>query len=287
MIPEPLRDNSFVSLNESKHPIIAMTRLSILSLVLSLIMLSCKGKTEKEPASETAEVKTEASTPAENAEIFSVSHATAVLRWGPTTVYIDPVGGAEAFAEYPPADLILITDEHGDHFSLETLEALPTQNAKIIAPRAVASKIPKVFTPQVDVLDNGGEKERYGILITAIPMYNLREEAKDFHVKGRGNGYVLEKNGQRIYFSGDTEDIPEMRALKDIDKAFVCMNLPYTMTVEQAADAVLEFAPSEVYPYHYRGRPDVSDVNRFAELVNAGNSAIKVVLLDWYPGEAY
>ncbi len=78
-----------------------------------------------------------------------------------------------------------------------------------------------------------------------------------------------------------------MRALKDIDKAFVCMNLPYTMTVERAADAVLEFAPAEVYPYHYRGRPDVSDVNRFAELVNAGNTAIKVVQLDWYPGEAY
>jgi L-ascorbate metabolism protein UlaG (beta-lactamase superfamily) len=78
-----------------------------------------------------------------------------------------------------------------------------------------------------------------------------------------------------------------MRALKDIDKAFVCMNLPYTMTVEQAADAVLEFAPSEIYPYHYRGRPEVSDVARFAKLVQEGNPAIRVVQLDWYPGESY
>lgn len=266
---------------------ILMIRLSIFSLAFSLLFVSCKGKTEKEPVSETAEVKSETTALPDKVEIFPVSHATAVIQWGETTIYIDPVGGADTFADYPPADLILITDEHGDHFSMETLEGLPTQKAKIIAPRAVANQIPESFTPQIDVLDNGAEKNRYGIAITAIPMYNLREEAKNFHVKGRGNGYVLEKSGMRIYFSGDTEDIPEMRALKDIDKAFVCMNLPYTMTVEQAADAVLAFTPAEVYPYHYRGRPDVSDVKRFAQLVNEGNPDIRVMQLDWYPGEAY
>ena len=256
-------------------------------LAFSLLLLSCKGKTEKEAVPETAETTPETTVQPENLEIFPVSHATAVVRWGETTIYIDPVGGADSFADHPPADLILITDEHGDHYSLETLEGLPTQKAKIVAPRAVANQIPESFTPQVDVMDNGAEKVRYGISITAIPMYNLREEAKSFHVKGRGNGYVLEKGGMRIYFSGDTEDIPEMRALKDIDKAFVCMNLPYTMTVEQAADAVLDFAPAEVYPYHYRGRPDVSDVKRFAQLVSEGNPDIKVVQLDWYPEAPY
>ena len=264
-----------------------MIRISILSLAFSLLLLSCKGKTEKEPAPETAVTSPETTARPENPEIIPVSHATAVVQWGETTIYIDPVGGAELFTDYPPADLILITDEHGDHYNLETLRGLPTQNAKIVAPSAVANQIPDSFTPQVDVLDNGAVKERYGISIEAIPMYNLREEAKNFHVKGRGNGYVLEKDGIRVYFSGDTEDIPEMRALKDIDKAFVCMNLPYTMTVEQAADAVLDFAPAEVYPYHYRGRPDVSDVKRFAQLVREGNPNIKVVQLDWYPGEAY
>jgi L-ascorbate metabolism protein UlaG (beta-lactamase superfamily) len=88
---------------------------------------------------------------------------------------------------------------------------------------------------------------------------------------------------KRLYFSGDTEDIPEMRALKDIDIAFVCMNLPYTMTVEKAADAVLEFKPNQVYPYHYRGRPEISDVGLFKKLIEAGDPKIEVVQLDWYP----
>ena len=98
-------------------------------------------------------------------------------------------------------------------------------------------------------------------------MYNLREEAKKFHEKGRGNGYVIEKNDKRVYISGDTEDIPEMRSLQNIDIAFVCMNLPYTMTVENAASAVLDFKPNKVYPYHYRGTEGLSDVSKFKSLV--------------------
>ncbi len=163
------------------------------------------------------------------------------------------------------------------------LEALNTEKAKIMVPQGVADKLPAEFTPQIDVLNNGESKERYGIHVEAIPMYNLREEAKGFHEIGRGNGYVLNMGNQRIYFSGDTEDIPEMRALKNIDMAFVCMNLPYTMTVESAVDAVLEFKPKQVYPYHYRGRPDVSDVANFKKLVNYENPNIEVILLDWYP----
>jgi len=220
-------------------------------------------------------------------KIHPVAHATAVLDWNETIIYIDPVGGPDAFKAYPAPDLILITDIHGDHFSLETLQGLDTGKAKIIVPNAVAEKIPEVFTPQIDILENGASKTRYGISVTAIPMYNLRPEAKTFHTPGRGNGYVLEKNGMRVYFSGDTEDIPEMRALKNIDKAFVCMNLPYTMDVESAADAVIEFAPAEVYPYHYRGKPDVSDIGRFQTMVNKANPNIRVVRLDWYPSESY
>jgi L-ascorbate metabolism protein UlaG (beta-lactamase superfamily) len=151
----------------------------------------------------------------------------------------------------------------------------------------VADKLPNVFTPQIDILNNGESKERYGIHVEAIPMYNLRQEAKGFHEKGRGNGYVLTMDDQRIYFSGDTEDIPEMRELQNIDMAFVCMNLPYTMTVESAADAVLAFTPKQVYPYHYRGRPEVSDVAKFKELVQKGNPDIEVIQLDWYPSEPY
>ncbi|MEX0315146.1 MAG: MBL fold metallo-hydrolase [Allomuricauda sp.] len=220
-------------------------------------------------------------------KIIPIEHATTILEWNNITIYIDPVGGKKAFENQKLPDLILITDIHGDHFSLETLQELDTKKAKIMVPRAVADKIPDEFTPQIDVLNNGDSKERYNINVEAIPMYNLRTEALKFHVKGRGNGYILDMGGKRLYFSGDTEDIPEMRELQNIDKAFICMNLPYTMTVESAADAVLEFKPKEVYPYHYRGRPTISDVNKFKTLVNAGNPNIKVVQLDWYPKDDF
>ena len=110
-------------------------------------------------------------------------------------------------------------------------------------------------------------------------MYNLPESPDAYHTKGRGNGYVLTIGGKNIYISGDTEDIPEMRALKNIDIAFVCMNLPYTMPPDQAAGGVLAFKPKIVYPYHYRGQ----DVNIFKNLVNAGDKNIEVRLRNWYP----
>lgn len=220
-------------------------------------------------------------------KIIPIEHATAVIEWGEVVIYIDPTGGASAFEGQQKPDLILITDIHGDHFNLETLEALDTSDVKFIVPQAVADDMPEKFNKQLEILNNGESKELNNILIEAIPMYNLREEAKEFHVKGRGNGYILNIDDERIYFSGDTEDIPEMRALQNIDKAFICMNLPYTMTEESAAAAVLDFKPKQVYPYHYRGRPNVSDVEKFKNLVNAANQDIEVVQLDWYPNEDY
>jgi L-ascorbate metabolism protein UlaG (beta-lactamase superfamily) len=114
-------------------------------------------------------------------------------------------------------------------------------------------------------------------------MYNLPEDAESRHTKGRGNGYILTIGGKKFYFSGDTEDIPEMRSLKNIDVAFVCMNMPFTMEVSQAADAVLAFKPGIVYPYHYRGQGGLADVAAFKELMNKGNAKIDVRLRNWYP----
>ncbi|MFD0861731.1 MBL fold metallo-hydrolase [Sungkyunkwania multivorans] len=264
---------------------------STLTWVFSMILLVCcktekKESQEDSSATETA-VKEVVKKDTSEIKIRPIQHATAVLEWNGYSIYIDPTGGAEAFQGCNAPDLILITDIHGDHYNLETLQALNTSKSKIIVPQAVADKMPQTFAAQIDVLNNGESKERLGILIEAIPMYNLREEALKFHEKGRGNGYVLNMGGQRLYFSGDTEDIPEMRNLKDIDKAFVCMNLPYTMTVERAADAVLEFKPKKVYPYHYRGKPDFSDVQKFKALVQKGENEqdIEVVQLDWYPSQ--
>lgn len=213
-----------------------------------------------------------------------IQHGSVVLSWNKKTVYIDPYGGPAGYTGLAAPDLILITDIHGDHMDLKTLEAINTDKAKIVAPQAVADKLPAALKEKVMVLANGQKTTQAGIDITAIPMYNLPETPDSRHTKGRGNGYVLQIGGKNIYFSGDTEDIPEMRALKNIDVAFVCMNLPYTMDVNQAAQAVLAFKPKVVYPYHYRGQNGLSDVNEFKKLVNQGNKNIEVRLRNWYPG---
>ena len=215
--------------------------------------------------------------------VTPISHATAVIEFGKEVIYLDPTGGEKAFANSKAPTYVLITDVHGDHMNLKTLKALDLSNTVIICPKAVADRLTELSSKQIVILNNGEEKSFKSFSVEAIPMYNLREEAKRFHQKGRGNGYVLTVNGERLYFSGDTEDIPEMRNLKNIDRAYVCMNLPYTMTVESAASAVLDFKPKQVYPYHYRGSGGLSDVVKFKQLVNEGDKSIEVVQLDWYP----
>jgi L-ascorbate metabolism protein UlaG (beta-lactamase superfamily) len=216
--------------------------------------------------------------------IQPISHATLALIWNDVTIYVDPTGGAKAFSNLPDPTVILITDIHGDHLHQETLNELDISKATFIVPQAVADKLPSDMDEKVIVLNNGDKKEVNGMSVEALPMYNLPESEEGFHPKGRGNGYVLTMGGKRIYLAGDTEDIPEMRALKNIDVAFVCMNLPYTMEVDQAADAVLAFKPKVVYPYHFRGQGGLSDVEKFKSLVNAGDTNIDVRLKDWYPG---
>jgi L-ascorbate metabolism protein UlaG (beta-lactamase superfamily) len=132
------------------------------------------------------------------------------------------------------------------------------------------------------VLANDETVTDKGVTITAVPMYNIPETDDSRHAKGRGNGYILEGAGSRVYIAGDTGPIPEMKALKNIDMAFIPMNLPYTMGVDDAALAVLAFAPTKVYPYHYRQPDGFADVAKFKTLVNTGNPDIEVVLLEWY-----
>jgi L-ascorbate metabolism protein UlaG (beta-lactamase superfamily) len=215
-------------------------------------------------------------------KVIPIKHGTLILESKNEVIYIDPVGGIEAFKGQKKPTLVLITDIHGDHLSNKTLEALDLENATVIGPKAVTDKIYSTVSKINVTIKNGDSYTHNDIKIEAIPMYNLRKEALKFHTKGRGNGYVLNIDSERIYISGDTEDIPEMRNLKNIDKAFVCMNLPYTMTVTSAASAVLEFKPKTVYPYHYRGTDGLSDINNFKEIVNKSDASIIVNLLDWY-----
>ena len=233
--------------------------------------------------------------------VYPIEHSTVVLQHEGVTVYVDPVGGSRKFSKFPRPDIVLITDYHGDHLDWETVKGVVSSKTRIVAPRVVfreelnklkklnrsrKSKKPKELRglkEEVEIFGNGRTAFFGGIEIKAIPMYNLTSDRARFHTKGRGNGYVINFDGLRVYISGDTEDIPEMRQLESIDVAFVCMNSPYTMEVEQAASAVLEFKPRHVIPFHYRSRDGTfSDVKKFGELV-AEDPDIKVHLLDWYP----
>ncbi len=209
--------------------------------------------------------------------IHPLNHATFVMQWAGKMLYVDPVGGASRFEGLPPPDVIFVTDIHGDHMNADTLTAIVQPQTVIVAPQAVRDALPAALQGATQVLANGGTLTVADIAVEAIPMYNLTAERLQYHAKGRGNGYVLAIGGKRVYIAGDTEDIPEMRQLRDIDVAFIPMNLPFTMTVAQAADAVREFKPKIVYPYHFRG----SDMDEFTRLVGT-DAGVEVRVRQWY-----
>jgi L-ascorbate metabolism protein UlaG (beta-lactamase superfamily) len=189
-------------------------------------------------------------TSAGDVTLIPAGHGTVALEIQGKTWWIDPWSQAK-LTSAPKADVILITDIHGDHMDPKAIEQVRKDSTVIVAPAAVAKTV-----TAAKVLANGASMTVEGVKIEAIPMYNLErgpEPGKLFHDKGRGNGYVLNVGGKRIYFSGDTEATPEMKALQNIDVAFVCMNLPYKMPPEEAAEGVAAFSPKVVYPYHYRG----------------------------------
>jgi L-ascorbate metabolism protein UlaG (beta-lactamase superfamily) len=196
--------------------------------------------------------------------VHPVSHASFVMEVPGAVIYTDPVGGAAMYEGFPAPGLILVTHEHGDHYNAETLAALMADNTQIVTNPAVFDMLPEDLKARATALKNGDTFLAGAIEIVAIPAYNTTEDRKQYHPEGRDNGYVLTIDGARVYIAGDTEDIPEMRALTDIDIAFVPMNLPYTMDVTQAASAVNEFRPAYVYPYHYKG----SDMAAFAAAVD-------------------
>ncbi len=210
--------------------------------------------------------------------IHPVSHASFVMKTPAGVIYNDPVGDPTNYADFPAPDLVLITHEHGDHYKPETLAAVVGENTRLLVNPRVGEMLSDDLKAKATVIANGETAEMIGVAIEAIPAYNITEERLKYHPKGRDNGYILAIDGLRVYIAGDTEDIPEMRALNDIDIAFVPMNLPYTMEVEKAADAVAEFMPTYCYPYHYRD----SDPELFASLVAKSGAAVEVKQGAWY-----
>ena len=206
--------------------------------------------------------------------ITPLQHASLMLEAAGRVVYIDPAQGK--YEGLPQADLILLTDTHGDHLVPAVLAKVRKPETTVIAPEAVAKTV-----EGATVLRNGERREWKGWTIEAVPMYNIQRgpaPGRVYHEKGRGNGYILTIGGKRFYLAGDTENIPEMRALRNIDVAFVPMNLPYTMPPEEAAEAVRAFKPKVVYPYHYRG----ADLEVFRKALEG--SGIEVRIRNWYGG---
>ncbi len=214
----------------------------------------------------------EFATPDGVVKITIVRHASLMIEAGGQVIHVDPAQGN--YDGLPQADLVLYTDSHPDHLVPALLARLRKPATVILAPEVVARTI-----SGADVMRSGESKAVGKWKFEALPMYNLKRgpaEGRLYHDKGRGIGYVVTWGGKRFYIAGDTENIPEMRALKNIDVAFVPMNLPYTMPPEEAAEAVRAFRPKIVYPYHYRG----SDLSVFEKAL--AGSGVEVRLRDWY-----
>ncbi|MCA9631551.1 MAG: MBL fold metallo-hydrolase [Myxococcales bacterium] len=205
-----------------------------------------------------------------------IYHGTLAIGFQGKTIVVDPYSSAPK-GWLPKADLVLITDIHPDHYDPKAIEEVKQDGTIFVAPKVVTDKLEGAKT-----LANGEETKALGIGIRAVPMYNLKRgpaEGKLYHDKGRGNGYILSFGDKRVYLSGDTACTDEMKALKDIDLAFVCMNLPYTMPPEEAAECIKVFKPKIIIPYHYRG----SDLSKL-ETALKDTEGVKLEKRDFYPG---
>jgi len=200
-------------------------------------------------------------TSAGDLEIIFIGHGSLMLRYGGNSIYIDPFSRLADYSKLPKANLILVTHEHQDHLDPAALSAVRTKDTVVVLTAAGAEKVSGAI-----VMKNSAVQKILGITIEAVPAYNLvhkRGNGEPYHPKGRGNGYVMTFGDKRVYVAGDTENTPEMKALKNIDYAFLPMNLPYTMTPEMVADAARAFRPKVLYPYHY----GETDTSRIVELL--------------------
>jgi len=182
-------------------------------------------------------------------EIYFIGHGTLMFRVNDYVIHVDPVKSSGSYTNLPKADMILVTHEHGDHLDAALINDLRKESTKMFCNAKSAESI-----SWAQVMKPGDVNRTGSIIVEAVYAYNIKNErspGQPFHKKGDGNGYVITIGDKRIYVAGDTENTPEMKALKNIDVAFLPMNLPYTMTPEMVADAAMAFKPAILYPYHY------------------------------------
>lgn len=201
-------------------------------------------------------------------KITLIGHGTLMFEYGGKIIHVDPWAKVGDYSSLPKADLILITHHHRDHLDIGTLEQIIKDNTIVVMTQKCAEQIEDMNWSPI-IMANGDKRTVSEFPIEAIPAYNLvhkRENGMPFHPKGEGNGYILTFADKRIYVAGDTENTPEMKALENIDAAFIPMNLPYTMDSAMAADAVKAFKPRLVYPYHTTSNEE-DQVPGFIELM--------------------
>jgi L-ascorbate metabolism protein UlaG (beta-lactamase superfamily) len=204
------------------------------------------------------------------AELYFLGHGTLMIIFSGRVIHIDPWSSMADYSGLPPADLILITHQHGDHLDPATVAKIRKEGTEIFCNALSAAQL-----SGARVMKNGDAAISGDIRIEAVPAYNIKHErspGSPFHPKGEGNGYVLTLGDKRIYIAGDTEDIPEMANLKDIDVAFLPMNLPYTMSPEMVARAVGLFHPPVIYPYHYGD----TDASVLLQLVDTATTEVRI-----------
>jgi len=190
-------------------------------------------------------------------KITFIGHGTLMFTFSGIVIHVDPWSRVADYSKLPKADLILVTHEHGDHLDTKAIDIIRQEKTDIVLTEKCKEKVEGGIT-----MKNGDAKTVQGFKIEAVPAYNIlhkRGSGAPFHSKGVGNGYVIAFADKRVYVGGDTENTPEMKALKNIDIAFLPMNLPYTMTPEMVADAAKAFKPKILYPYHY-GNTDTSKI---------------------------
>ena len=196
-------------------------------------------------------------TPAGDIRITFIGHGSLMFTFNGKIIHVDPYSILADYSKLPKADLILITHEHQDHLDLAAIQAVRTTSTTVVLTPACANKLPAGIA-----MKNGDVRTEMGFKIEAVPAYNIlhkRDSGQPFHPKGSGNGYVITLGDKRVYVAGDTENTPEMKALKKIDVAFLPMNLPYTMTPEMVTDAAKALMPKILYPYHF-GETDTSKI---------------------------
>ncbi|MCF0177348.1 MAG: MBL fold metallo-hydrolase [Bacteroidales bacterium] len=186
-------------------------------------------------------------------EIAFVGHGSVNFNFDGKLICVDPTPSSGDYSAVSGADYILYTHAHGDHFDKELLNKLKKSGTVVVCTAEVAQQIGEDNTIDLHILANGDALSfSKDFHLDAVPAHN-HPANKGFHPEGRDNGYLLNMDGFIVYVAGDTEDIEEMKALKgmNVNVAFLPVNQPYTMKIDQAVNAAEMFMPKIVYPYHY------------------------------------